>query len=161
MTARTENSKTRIWIGGGIVVAIALAGLLSMMFRQKDALAKETDKLLLEKKSGPVVQVITAGKLAGDKGNVYIGEARPFQSVTLYAKTSGYMNKILVDKGDKVREGQLLATIVSPEIDQQYKAAIADLENKKKIMARDQALVKKDYITKEDAEASETAVSVA
>jgi RND family efflux transporter MFP subunit len=71
------------------------------------------------------------------------------------------MNKIFVDKGDRVKQGQLLATIVSPEIDQAYRASVADLENKKKIAKRDQALVVKDYISKEDAETSETAVEMA
>ena len=71
------------------------------------------------------------------------------------------MNKIFVDKGDKVRQGQLLATIVSPETDQSYRAAVADLDNKTKIAKRDQTLVQKDYISKEDAEASSTAVAMA
>ena len=71
------------------------------------------------------------------------------------------MNKILVDKGDKVKQGQLLATIVSPETDQAYRAAIADLDNKKKIANRDKALLQKDYISKEDAETSATAVEMA
>ncbi|MDR3679895.1 MAG: efflux RND transporter periplasmic adaptor subunit [Flavipsychrobacter sp.] len=161
MTASTERSKRRIWIGGGLIVAIALIGFLTMTIRQKNALSAETDRRQTEKKNGPVVKAVTAGNTADDKGNVYIGEARPFQSITLYAKTSGYMNKILVDKGDKVREGQLLATIVTPEIDQSYEAALADLNNKRKISERDQKLVQKEYISKEDAEATETAVKVA
>ncbi len=161
MTAKNENATKRIWIGGGIIVAIALIGFLTMAIRQKNALAKETDKRQDEGKKGPIVKVITAGGKAGDKGLVFIGEARPFQSVTLYAKTSGYMNKILVDKGDKVKQGQLLATIVTPEIDQSYEAALADLNNKRKISERDQKLVQKEYISKEDAEATATAVKVA
>lgn len=161
MTANTHNSKRRIWTGGSIIIAIAIAGLLTIILKQKSSLATETDKRLQDEKKGPVVKAIVAGSTAGDKGSVYIGEARPYQSVTLYAKTSGYMNRILVDKGDKVKEGQLLATIVTPEIDQAYVAAVADLNNKKKISERDEKLVKKEYISVEDAEASATAVKVA
>ena len=140
---------------------VAGLGLLLMLMKQKTALAAETNARIKELKNGPVVKVIKAGMSAADKGLVLIGEARPFQSVTLYAKTSGYMNRILVDKGDKVRQGQLLATIISPEIDQAYAAAVADLENKKKIYKRDQALVAREYISQEDAEQSETAVKMA
>lgn len=161
MSTNNKNGAWRIWLGGGCIVAVAAIGLIFMLLKQKELLAKETNVRVTEVKNGPSVKTIKAGMSGAEKGLMLIGEARPFQSVTLYAKTSGYMNKILVDKGDKVKQGQLLATIVSPEIDQQYKAAIADLENKKKIQKRDQVLVQKDYISKEDAEASETAVSVA
>ena len=161
MSANSKRSTIRIWIGGGLIVATAAIGLMLMLSRQKTALARETDKKVNEIKDGPVVKVIKVGMSAADKGLVLIGETRPFQTVTLYAKTSGYMNKIFVDKGDKVKQGQLLATIVSPETDQAYRAAIADLENKKKIAKRDQALVQKDYISKEDAEATATAVEMA
>ena len=86
-----------------------------------------------------------AGAASGDKGLAFIGEARPYQEATLYAKTGGYMNKILVDKGDVVREGQLLATIVSPETDQAYNAALADLENKQREAADSAATRRRKY----------------
>ncbi len=161
MQTDSKKSSLRIWIGGAILVAIALAGIYLLSSKQQNAVDKETKSRVKELKDGPVVKVIKAGMTSSDKGLMLIGEARPFQTVTLYAKTSGYLNKILVDKGDKVRQGQLLATIISPEIDQAYKAAVADLENKKKIASRDEALLKKDYISKEDAEATETAVKMA
>lgn len=161
MTQETSRGSARIWLGGGCVIAVAALGLVLMTTRQQKALAKETNARETELKQGPVIKAVKAGMSSGNKGLVLVGEARPYQSVTLYAKTSGYMNKILVDKGDKVHQGQLLATIVSPETDQAYKAALADLENKKKILKRDQALVAKEYISKEDEEASETAVQMA
>lgn len=49
----------------------------------------------------------------------------PYQQATLYAKVSGYLKTISVDKGDAVKEGQLLAEIEVPEIvadEAQYKA---------------------------------------
>jgi membrane fusion protein, multidrug efflux system len=161
MNTNNKRSALRIWLGGGCIIATAAIGLASMMLKQKTALAKETYTKINEIKNGPAVKAIKAGMSSADKGLVLIGEARPFQTVTLYAKTSGYMNKILVDKGDRVKDGQLLATIISPETDQAYKAAVADLENKKKILKRDQTLVQKDYISKEDAETSETSVQMA
>ena len=161
MSTNNKSGALRIWIGGGLIVAVAVIGLMLMLFKQKTALANESKNRAAEMKAGPVVKVIKAGMSGGEKGLVLIGEARPFQSVTLYAKTSGYMNKILVDKGDKVRQGQLLATIISPETDQAYRGALADLANKRKIADRDKALVQKDYISKEDAETSATAVAMA
>lgn len=161
MSENKKRGALRIWIGGVIIIAIAATGLLLLMAKQKTLIAKNTDSKVQEVKAGPTIKVIKAGMGAADKGLALIGEAKPFQTVTLYAKTSGYMNKIFVDKGDKVKQGQLLATIISPEIDQAYKAAVADLENKKKIAKRDEVLLQKDYISKEDAEATATAVEMA
>ncbi|PZF74792.1 efflux RND transporter periplasmic adaptor subunit [Taibaiella soli] len=161
MSIEKKKTTVRIWIGGGLIVAIAAMGLLLMLSRQKKAYASETEARTKQVKEGPTVKVIKAGMNSASKGLTLIGEARPFQSVTLYAKTSGYMNKINVDKGDKVSQGQLLATIVSPETDQAYNAALADLQNKKKILDRDRALLTKEYISKEDEERSETAVTMA
>lgn len=49
----------------------------------------------------------------------------PYQAATLYAKVSGYVKKMLVDKGDAVTDGQLLAEIEVPELmadEAQFKA---------------------------------------
>ncbi|MGO8930123.1 MAG: efflux RND transporter periplasmic adaptor subunit [Limisphaerales bacterium] len=48
-----------------------------------------------------------------------------YQEATLYAKVSGYLKTLTVDKGDAVKEGQLLAEIEVPELladEAQYKA---------------------------------------
>jgi membrane fusion protein (multidrug efflux system) len=42
--------------------------------------------------------------------------AAPWQEVTLQAKVSGYLDKILVDKGDRVKGGDKLAEIAVPEL---------------------------------------------
>jgi membrane fusion protein (multidrug efflux system) len=158
-----SNNKTgwKVWLGGLLVVGLAAFGFIFMALRKKNSLDTETNSRVKQAQEGPVVKAVKAGGNASDKGLVFIGEARPYQEATLYAKTGGYMNKILVDKGDNVRQGQLLATIISPETDQAYNAAVADLDNKQKIWARDSALVKKEYVSKEEAETSETAVRMA
>ena len=159
----TTSSKTslRIWIGGIILIAVALVSILMLMARHNKTYADDSKDRLVAQKAGPVVEAVVAGAASGDKDILIEGEARPYQEVTLYAKTSGYMNKILVDKGDKVSEGQLLATIVSPETDQAYLAAVADLENKKKIMARNKTLLAKEYVAPQDEQQTETDVNVA
>ena len=61
---------------------------------------------------------------------------KPYQSATLYAKVSGYLKSISVDKGDQVKEGALLAEIEAPELladRAKYKAEIevAELDYKR------------------------------
>src|SRR6266849_5476476 len=50
----------------------------------------------------------------------------PLQQTTIYAKVSGYLKSIHFDKGDRVKQGQILAVIDAPEIEQQYEQALAD-----------------------------------
>lgn len=157
----TNKTGWKIWLGGLLVAGLAGFGFIFMALKKRSSLEVETRVRVQQASEGPVVKAVRAGANTSDKGLVFIGEARPFQEATLYAKTGGYMNRILVDKGDNVREGQLLATIISPETDQAYNSAIADLENKQKIWARDSSLVKKEYISKEEAETSQTSVLMA
>jgi RND family efflux transporter MFP subunit len=54
------------------------------------------------------------------------GEFQPFMSVALHAKVSGYVDRVLVDRGSIVKKGQLLAQLSAPEM----KAQIAEAQSK-------------------------------
>lgn len=53
------------------------------------------------------------------------GTIQGIQEAVVYAKTSGYLQSLSVDKGDRVRAGQLLAVIESPEVQHQQEQARA------------------------------------
>jgi len=58
-------------------------------------------------------------------------EFQPFQEVSVYAKVSGYIQKLYVDWGTHVRKGQLLAILEIPELEQQIQhdeAAVAQAD---------------------------------
>jgi RND family efflux transporter MFP subunit len=63
------------------------------------------------------------------------GSTSPLQETVIYARTSGYIASLNVDIGDRVKAGQLLATIASPEVDQQLLEARARLEEGKANLA--------------------------
>src|SRR5579871_574462 len=44
------------------------------------------------------------------------GDLHPIEEATVYAKVPGYLEHIYVDKGDRVKAGQLLAEIQAPEL---------------------------------------------
>ncbi len=73
--------------------------------------------LVIRPQRGDMVRSIT---LPGDLVGLY-------QS-TLYAKVTGYLKSISVDKGDWVKEGQVLAEIEVPELQQRLARAKADME---------------------------------
>src|SRR6266850_551480 len=54
------------------------------------------------------------------------GEIRPFLDVALRARVSGYVERVLVDRGSTVKEGELLLELSAPEM----KAQIAEGESK-------------------------------
>jgi RND family efflux transporter MFP subunit len=69
------------------------------------------------------------------------------QDATIYARTSGYISRRLVDIGDRVRSGQLLAEIASPEIDQQLRQAKADLRQSEKTLELQKATLDLAQVT--------------
>jgi RND family efflux transporter MFP subunit len=61
------------------------------------------------------------------------------QDAIIYARTSGYLRRRYVDIGDRVKAGQLLAEIASPEIDAQLRQARADLRQAERNLELQQA----------------------
>ncbi|KAA8474573.1 RND family efflux transporter MFP subunit [Arcticibacter tournemirensis] len=47
-------------------------------------------------------------------------ELKPYEQVAVYAKVTGFVKRMYVDRGDRVRRGQLLAVLEAPEMNQQY-----------------------------------------
>src|SRR5260221_127415 len=66
----------------------------------------------------PPIEVKTVHPFRGEilRGITLPGEIKPYQQATLYAKVTGYLKTIAVDKGDQVKEGALLAEIEVPEL---------------------------------------------
>lgn len=74
---------------------------------------------------------------------------------TIYAKTSGYVREIRVDKGDRVKKDDVLAVIESPETDQQVVSARSDLNLKDKLAARAHLLAQQGLISTQDRETAD------
>jgi membrane fusion protein (multidrug efflux system) len=151
-TTRERRLHKRIYLGS-LVLALILIGSLIWLFTGRHAsISREALGRKKAVEAGPVVQIVPVTTSMPQHTLELTGEARPFLSVTLYAKISGYLKTITVDKGDRVHEGQLIATIESPETDQAYISALADAQNKQKIWQRDSVLVKKQYISQQEEE---------
>jgi len=85
------------------------------------------------------------------------GNLFAYTDSSIYARTNGYLQKWYFDIGAHVKQGQLLAVIASPEVDQQLAQAKADLataeanaSNAKIQSARYQELLKQNAVTKQD-----------
>src|SRR6266550_2537328 len=113
----------------GIIAAIVGVGLIATS--RKAAADRESKERTDEVAKGPRVRVARAQVSPPVRKVELQGEARSFASVTLYAKVSGYLKEMRVDKGDPVKANQIVAVIQAPEIDRQYEAALADASYKK------------------------------
>lgn len=104
-----------------VVILVVIAGVVPRL-RAKAALKKETDKSAV-----PVVDVIQPKQGAPHQEIVLPGNIQAFTDAPIYARTNGYLKKWYVDIGARVKAGQLLAVIDTPEVDQQLLQARADL----------------------------------
>ena len=151
-----------VWLYFVCIAAVVVAAIMAFLLftRQRAHVEAATQQLTVEGQKGPFVEIATAHKVSGTDTIRLIGEAHAYQSAVLYAKVSGYMRSISVDKGDFVRANQALAVIESPETDKQYQAASADAHNKELIANRAAALVKKQMISQQDADQAEADAAV-
>jgi RND family efflux transporter MFP subunit len=69
------------------------------------------------------------------------GQFEPFQDVDLHAKVSGYIRRINVDIGDRVRTGAVIATLEVPELDAQVAGAQAQVRHSQSEIGRAQSEV--------------------
>src|SRR5580704_2473275 len=69
--------------------------------------------------SAPVVAVVTVARHDLSNTLEIASEFEPYQEIEVYAKVSGYIQKLYVDWGTHVKEGQPLADLEIPELQQQ------------------------------------------
>ncbi len=80
-----------------------------------------------ERDTAPEVNVAKVVRAPGDVSLTLPGNITPVTEAYIYARASGYVKQRYVDIGDRVREGQLLAEIDSPDLDNQVSQARAAL----------------------------------
>jgi HlyD family secretion protein len=81
------------------------------------------------------------------------GTIRAFEFAPLYAKVSGYLKELKVDRGDRVKNGQLLAQVFDPELDVAVLQAEAALEHSKAAAKQAEARLKTAKVGVQAAEA--------
>ena len=73
------------------------------------------------------VETVSPKAGSSDRALLLPGSVQPLEETTIYARASGYVRKWYADIGDKVKDGQLLAELDTPELDSQLEQARAQL----------------------------------
>jgi len=86
--------------------------------------------------SAPAAAVVKVTRGAIADNLEIASEFQPFQEVDVYAKVSGYIQKLNVDYGTHVRQGQVLAILEIPELQQQLQQDEASVRRSEQDLAR-------------------------
>jgi RND family efflux transporter MFP subunit len=85
----------------------------------------------------PLVEVVAAAPVGALSRLVLPGYTAAWHSSTIYARVNGYVGKWFVDIGDRVKSGQVLALIETPDLDAELAAARAQLQaSQAQVLAR-------------------------
>jgi RND family efflux transporter MFP subunit len=135
-----------------IVVGVVVASGIIPRLRARQALREQTQVT-----AEPTVTIIHPQRETPAEEVVLPGNVQAFIDAPIYARTNGYLKRWYFDIGAHVKQGQLLAEIESPEVDQQLQqareevtTAEANLKLSQITAARYLDLLKSDSVAKQE-----------
>jgi RND family efflux transporter MFP subunit len=138
----------------GVLLALFATGFVPR-WRANTALANSV------RDQRPAVTVISSQRPANDANLVLPGSTQGIQEAAIYARTNGYVKEWKVDIGETVQQGQLLAEIETPEVDQQLAQTKANYEIAKVTAERWAGLVAKKVVSNQEYDQNEKAYEAA
>jgi RND family efflux transporter MFP subunit len=158
----STQSRRRLYlilaIGGTLLVVALLAGFIPR-WQQRQQSAADTNAL-----ADPSVAVVSPTVKKPGAGLDLPAEVKPWQEASIYSRVNGYLKSWLVDIGAHVEQGQLLAEIDIPDLQQQMDQAQSqlalaqrNLEQAKSTNEKYQQLFKQGVVSELDSENQATA----
>ncbi len=126
LPAAPEVSKRKLaLVAVGLAAAIGVLFVLGLLPKlQRQALAREE---ATARQAPPRVQIMKARRAKETHSLTLPASVQALQATDIYPRASGYVRRWVVDMGDRVKAGQLLAEIDTPELDQQLEQSRATL----------------------------------
>ena len=154
-----EAQPKRIALVRWLALAIALlatGALLASGIRSRVKAGKEL-RVETSQVAVTAVSVVSPKRTAPAQEIILPGNVQPFISSPIYARTNGYLKSWYADIGAHVKQGQLLAVIDAPEVDQQLAQSLSTLDTAKANLAlaeitknRYQGLIKTNAVAQQD-----------
>jgi membrane fusion protein (multidrug efflux system) len=112
-------------IGWIVLVIVAVVVTAGLVLAHAQRLRSQTATLDRARDLGPRVLVVPVRHAPRTRSLELPGTIHGFIETSVYAKIAGYLKSIAVDKGDRVKRGELLAVLESPELEHQVSNARA------------------------------------
>ena len=116
------RTRAPIIIGSVVLLSAGFAFLIYSGIRSRVDAEKKLEATV-KLTSAEVVNVTHPTKGSNDQAIELPGNTQAFTDAPIYARTSGYLKKWYIDIGAHVKQGQLLAEIETPELDEQLEQA--------------------------------------
>jgi RND family efflux transporter MFP subunit len=126
-----KHAKGRKSIGRKVALRLALVGIGAVIIASIGISSREREEgdlaRLTQQEAIPAVEVVAPERGTSGQHLVLPGEVRAWYSAPIYARVSGYVKMWYRDIGAKVKAGDVLAEIDTPDLDQQYEQARDEL----------------------------------
>jgi membrane fusion protein, multidrug efflux system len=143
------------WIFAVVVLLVLTVGLVLARNVRLNRQGIELDQQLAQ---GARVLVAPVGHGTGTRTVQIPATLRGYVETPVYAKIAGYLKTISVDKGDRVRSGQVIAMLDSPELDEQVNNARATYDLQRITDRRNQTLRREGVIATQTADEARAAM---
>jgi RND family efflux transporter MFP subunit len=153
--ARAANHLYKRWLALSLALIVTAAILISGIRSRVRASAKlrtETSQVAIT-----AVSVVSPAQTSPAQEIILPGNVQPYITSPIYSRTNGYLGKWYVDIGAHVKQGQLLAVIDTPEVDQQVEQSLSNLNTAKANLAlaeitrnRYEGLLKSNAVAQQD-----------
>lgn len=116
---RTAHSRRRVVIGVVVMAGVLIAALAAGVVPRISQSHRLAASVAVATATTPAVGVVKVSQATGNATVSLPGTLQPLLTTAVYARTTGYIRRTLVDLGARVRAGDLLAEIDAPDLDQQ------------------------------------------
>lgn len=164
-TAPPQHASDTVPVQAGISkgpwIALAVVGVLLIIGIIWGITARSADEHRLAQSTHATSELtvnVTHPIVTGEASEIALpGNTQAFDDTPIYARTNGYLKKFFVDIGQHVTQGELMAIIETPEVDQQLQVAEANLKSAQADLSladttaeRYQNLLKQDSVSKQE-----------
>jgi membrane fusion protein, multidrug efflux system len=113
-------------VAAALVAALVLGGAFLASYLPRRSAASALARAAEATKSGVPTLAVLSPKLISNARTLRLpGSIQPLEEAVIYARASGFVSRWFVDLGAKVKEGDVLAQIDTPELDQELSQARA------------------------------------
>jgi membrane fusion protein (multidrug efflux system) len=157
-TSERRGAQLRPFLGWFTAVIVVVGASSAIVIARTSSVSKERTQLAADAGRGPRVLVESAQVGRAERQVSFPATIVGYSQTPVFAKIPGYLKEIGVDKGDQVRQGQVLAILTSPEIDEQTADARHSLWLQRTTNRRNQGLLRTHAVSQQVADNSQGAM---